>query len=74
MLTVEEKAKIIKFVYECGSIIQAQRRFYREMKKKAPERHSILRWVRQFEKSGAILKSKSSGRPKMNQEKINEVR
>ena len=76
MLTVEEKAKIVKFVYECGSIIKAQRRFCREMKKPSPERHSILRWVRQFEKSGTIVKSKSSkssGRPKLDHEKINEV-
>ena len=76
MLTVEEKAKIVKFVYECGSIIKAQRRFYREMKEPAPERHSILRWVRQFEKSGTIVKSKSNkscGRPKLDHEKINEV-
>ena len=69
MLTVEEKAKIVN---ECGSIIKAQRRFCREMKKPAPERHSILRWVRQFEKSGTIVKSKSSkssGRPKLDHEK-----
>ena len=35
MTSTQEKAKIVRFVHECGSIIQAQRHFQHEMNKPA---------------------------------------
>ena len=74
MSSPNEKAKIVQFVHESGSIIAAQRRFRLEMNKPAPERHSIRRWVNQFQTTGTVLKGKSTGRPKKSLERMNVVR
>jgi len=43
MSSPNEKAKILQFVNESGSIVAAQRRFHLEINNLAPERHSIGR-------------------------------
>ena len=73
MTSPQEKAKIVGFVHECGSIVQAERCFQRGMNKPAPERHSIQRWVDQFEATGSVLKGKSAGRPRKSNERVNVV-
>ena len=74
MSYLNEKAKIVQFVHESGSIVAAQRRFLIEMNNPAPERHSTGRWVNQFQTTGTVLKGKSTGRPKKSLERVNVVR
>lgn len=74
MSTIQEKAKIVRLVHECGSIAKAQRRFVLEQNKPAPHRHSIRRWVKQFEETGSVTKKKSSGRPRRSVERAKIIR
>jgi hypothetical protein len=72
MATVEDKAKLVKFVHETGSIVAAQRRFRREFGRAPPHRNSIKKWVKQF--SGDVKNKKSPGRPKIFDQSVDNVR
>ena len=56
MASVQEKAELVKFVHECGSIVAAQRRYRLEFNRAPPHRNSIRRWVKQFSESGDVKK------------------
>ena len=74
MASVQEKAELVKFVHECGSIVAAQRRYRLEFNRAPPHRNSIRRWVKQFSESGDVKKKKSPGRPRIPDQTVNDVR
>lgn len=74
MSTTQDKAKIVRLVHECGSIAKAQKCFTLELNKPAPHRHSIRRWVKQFEETGSVMKKKSSGRPRRSIERAKIIK
>src|SRR5215469_2188886 len=74
MAAVDVKAKLVKFVHETGSIITAQRRYRREFKKSPPHRNLIRKWVKQFSEVGDVKKRKSPGRPKVSNQRVDDVR
>jgi transposase len=74
MASVQEKAELVKFVHECGSIVAAQRRYRLEFNRAPPHRNSIRRWVKQFSESGDVKKKKSPGRPRVSDQTVDDVR
>ena len=74
MSSTQDKAKMVRLVHECGSIAKAQKRFAIEQNKPAPHRHSIRRWVKQFEETGTVAKKKSSGRPRRSIERAKIIK
>jgi len=74
MVSVADKAKLVQFVHETGSIITAQRRFKREFNKPPPNRKSIRRWVKQFREVGDVKKRKSPGRRTVSNHRVEDVR
>jgi transposase len=60
-------------MYECDSIIQAQKHFQHEVSKPSPEQHTTQKWMDQFEAAGTVLKEISNGRPRESNERINAV-
>lgn len=74
MITIEEKTFCV-FSYKSSlSLITVQREFRRRFRKNPPTHQSILRWYRQFQDSGNVLKRKSSGRPRVPLETVARVR
>ena len=73
MATVVEKAKLVQFFHESGSVVSAQRRFRREFNRSPPHRNLIRGWVRRFSEEGDIKKRKSTGRPKVADQVVNDV-
>ena len=74
MTIVAEKAKLVQFCHESGSIVSAQRRFRHEFNKTPPHRNLIRAWVRRFSEEGDVKKRKSPGRPKVADQLVNDVR
>ena len=74
MASVEEKAKLVKFVHETGSIVAAQRRFRLQFNRVPPHRHSIRKWVKQFSEIGDVKNKKSPGRPRIPDETVDAIR
>ena len=54
MAAVEDRAKLVKFVHETGSIITAQKRYRRGFNKFPPHRNLIRKWVKQFSEVGDV--------------------
>ena len=73
MTTVAEKAKLVQFYHESGSIVSAQRRFRHEFNKTPPHRNLIRAWVRRFSEEGDVKKRKSPGRLKVADQLVNDV-
>lgn len=73
MATVAEKAKLVQFFHESGSIVSAQRKFRHEYKRSPPHRNLIRGWVRRFSNEGDVKKRKSPGRPKVADQLVNDV-
>ena len=59
MAAVEDRAKLVKFVHETGSIITTQRRYRREFNKSPPHRNLIRKWVKQFSEVGDVKKERN---------------
>src|SRR5206468_766112 len=74
MASVEERAKLVKFVHESGSIVAAQRRFRLEFNRSPPHRNSIRKWVKQFSEIGDVKNKKSPGRPRIPDQTVDNVR
>ena len=74
MASVEEKAKLVKYVHESGSIVAAQRRFRLEFNRAPPHRNLIRKWVKQFSEIGDVKNKKSPGRPKIPDQIVDNVR
>lgn len=74
MASVAEKAKIVKYVHESGSIVSAQRKFRLEFNRAPPHRHSIRKWVTQFSETGDVKNKKSPGRPRITDQTVDNVR
>ena len=74
MAAIANKAKLVRFVHETGSIIAAQRRYRRECNKSPPHRNSIRKWVKQFSEVGDVKNRKSPGRPNVSNQRVDDVR
>ena len=74
MAAVTDKSKLVQFVLETGSIITAQRRSRCEFNKSPPHRNLIRKWVKQFSEVGDVKKRKSPGRPKVSNQRVDDVR
>jgi hypothetical protein len=48
--------------------------FRTKFTEKAPHRLNITRWVKQFEETGCLCKGKSTGRPSVNNEVVENIR
>src|SRR5277367_1056492 len=73
MESVEEKAKLVKFVHQSGSIVAAQRRFRLEFNRAPPHRNLIRKWVRQFSEIGDVKNKKSCSRPRIPDQTMDNV-
>jgi len=60
--------------FECRSVIIVQRQFRTEFGKQPPSDNSIRRWYAQFQETGCACKRKSTGRPSVTEEQVEQVR
>src|SRR5215469_8197124 len=56
MADISYQANLVRFVYDSGSIITAQRRHRREFSKTPPHKNLIIKWFKQFNEIGNIKK------------------
>lgn len=73
MLTDQEKARCLMWFAETKSLTQVCRNFRREYNRQPPSRSNILQWVNKFTNSGSVKKGKSTGRPRVLQERVAQV-
>ena len=69
-----EKAFCVLTFHECGSITIVQRQFRTKFGKQPPSDNSIRRWYAQFQETGCVCERKSTGRPSMTEEQVEQVR
>jgi len=74
MAPQQEKAFCVLRFEVSRSVITVQREFRARFRKDAPHRSNITGWYRQFVGTGCLCKGKSSGRPRVSNDKVERVR
>ena len=74
MLTIQQKAQCILWYHKLKSPTTVQRKFRNEFGQDPPHTNSIIRWFKNFTKTGSILDCKRSGRPSIDKETVDAVR
>ena len=69
-----EKAFCVLTFHEYRSVTIVQRQFRTKFGKQPPSDNSIRRWCAQFQETGCVCKRKSSGRPSVTEEQVEQVR
>jgi len=69
-----EKAFCVLTFHECRSVTIVQRQFRTKFGKQTPSDNSIRRWYAQFQETGCVCKRKSTGRPSVTEEEVQQVR
>jgi hypothetical protein len=72
--SVREKRYCVLKHAKTSSVTVVQRNFRTRFAKKAPHRHNITRWVKQFEATSCLCKGKITGRPFFNNEVVENIR
>ncbi len=70
----QEKASCVLRFEVSRSVITVQHEFRARFRKDAPHRNNITRSYRQFVGTGCLCKGKSSGRPRVSNDKVERVR
>ena len=70
-----DRARALRLYFREGSVVAAQRAFRRELGRRvAPERHTFLRWVADFEESGRPARPKqNTPRPRVSRAAVRAV-
>jgi len=69
-----EKAFCVLIFHECRSVTTVQRQFCTKFGKQPPSDNSIRRWYAQFQETGCVCRRKSTGRPSVTEEQVEQVR
>ena len=69
-----EKAFCVPTFHVCRSVRMVQRQFRTEYGKQPPSDNSIRRWYAQFQETGCVCERKSTGRPSVTEEQVEQVR
>jgi len=69
-----EKAFCVLTFHESRSVTIVQRQFRTKFEKQPPSDNSIRRWYAQFQETGCVCKRKSTGRPSVKEEQVEQVR
>ena len=69
-----EKAFCALTFHECRSVTIVQWQFRTKFGKEPPSHNSIRRWYAQFQETGCVCKRKSTGRPSVTEEQVEQVR
>jgi len=69
-----EKAFCVLKFHDCRSVTIVQRQFRIKFGKPPPFDNSIRRWYAQFQETGCVCKTKSTGRPSVTEEQVEQVR
>jgi transposase len=72
--SMKEKVYCVLEHAKTSSVTIVQRHFWTKFAKEAPHRHNIKRWVKQFEETGCLCRGKSTGRPSVNNEVVENIR
>jgi len=70
MATVQHKIFCVREFIKTESATAVQRAFRLRFNIQPPTRNNICRWNHQFEQIGCLCKGKSSGRPRVSEEKV----
>lgn len=73
-MTPEQKSFCVLQLAKSESVITVQRAFRIKFHCNPPSDNNIRRWYRQFEETGCLCKGKSPGRPKVSEERVEQVR
>jgi hypothetical protein len=68
--SMREKIYCVLEHLKTSSVIVVQRHFRTKFAKEAPHHHNITRCVKVFEETGCLCKGKSTGRPSVNSEVV----
>ena len=68
--TVVGKAFCVLELAKTNSVTLVQRHFRRRYGKPPPTRQTIYDWSKEFQETGCLCKSKSSGRPPVSEETV----
>lgn len=71
---LREKIFCVLEYAKTSSVISVQRHFRTKFGKEAPHRNNIRRWVEKFAETGSLLKGKSTGRPNVSNEVVENIR
>ena len=69
-----EKAFCVLTFHECLSVTIVQRQFRTKFGKQPPSDNTIRRWYAEFQDTGCVCKRKSTGRPSVTEEQVEQVR
>lgn len=73
MFLVKDKAKCVSLMAELKSVILVQHAFRRELGRDPPHKNNITCWFNQFEKTGSVQKQKSTSRPSVPHEMVEQI-
>ena len=74
MATSEQKAFCVLQFARTESVVTVQRAFRSKFHCNPPSDNNIRRWYHQFEDTGCLCKGKSTGRPRVTEERVERVR
>jgi len=74
LLRWRRKAFCVLTFYECRSVTIVQRQFRTQFRKQPLSDNSIWRWYAQFPETGCVCKRRSTGRPSVTEEQVEQVR
>ena len=72
--TAQEKAQILQYYHQTGSVRITQRWVRRTMQRNPPHATDIARWQRNFRETGNLGHRRGNGRPRITAERVEEVR
>ena len=73
MATVAEKARVVWWYAELGSIVAVQRRFRREYQRDPPNAKTIRVWKHNFLETGSVAKKHGGGRKSVSEDNVQRI-
>ena len=73
MATVAERAHVVWWYAELGSIVVVQRRFRQEYQRDHPNAKTILVWKHNFLETGSVAKKHGGGRKRVSEDNVQRI-
>ena len=74
MASPQEKVMCCLWLAELKSVTRVQRKFRLVYHRQPPTRRSIYQWMNKLKETGSVLKGKTTSRPRVSDERVEEVR
>ncbi|PSN45233.1 hypothetical protein C0J52_07014 [Blattella germanica] len=74
MASPQEKVVCCLWLAELKYVTRVQRKFRLVYHRQPPTRRSIYQWMNKLKETGSVLKGKTTSRPRVSDERVEEVR